>query len=106
MKIDIGSLSEAELVDLNNRVVERLKFLHQARSHERMLEFKSGDRVSFQPEGRGTVTGILTRYNKKTVSVITEAGERWNVAPGFLRGVVDASSAREGDTNVIPIRKK
>lgn len=47
MKIDIGSLSEAELVDLNNRIVERLRFLHQARAHERMLEFRIGDRVSF-----------------------------------------------------------
>jgi hypothetical protein len=52
MRIDIDSLTEAELVDLNNRIVERLRFLHQARSHRRMLDFKIGDRVSFQPEGR------------------------------------------------------
>jgi hypothetical protein len=105
MPIDIDSLSEAELVDLNNRIVERLRFMHQARSHKRMLDFKIGDRVSFQPEGRGPVVGILTRYNRKTVTVITEAGERWNVAPVFLRRVVDASNARAGDANVVPIRK-
>ena len=106
MKIDIGSLSEAELVDLNNRIVERLRFLHQARAHERMLEFQIGDRVSFQPEGRGKVTGILTRYNKKTVTVITEAGERWNVAPGLVHRLADATRARERDPKVIPMRKK
>lgn len=33
MKIDIDKLAEAELIDLNNRIVERLRFLHQMRSH-------------------------------------------------------------------------
>lgn len=105
MPIDIDSLTEAELIDLNNRIVARLRFMHQARSHKRMLDFKIGDRVSFQPEGRGTVVGVLTRYNRKTVTVITEAGERWNVAPGFLRKIVEEGSTRDSSANVVPIRK-
>src|ERR1700757_1295384 len=105
MPIDIDSLTEAELIDLNNRIVERLRFMHHARSHKRMLDFKIGDRVAFQPEGRDTIVGTLTRYNKKTVTVITEAGERWNVAPVFLRRIVDANTARDDDVNVVPIRK-
>ncbi len=32
IKIDIDRLSEAELVDLNHRVVERLRFLQQMRA--------------------------------------------------------------------------
>jgi hypothetical protein len=106
MRIDIDGLTEAELVDLNNRIVERLRFLHQARSHKRMLDFKIGDRVSFQPDGRAMVAGILTRYNRKTVTVITHAGERWNVAPNFLHRIVESSSSQGGDPNVIPMRKK
>jgi hypothetical protein len=105
MPIDIDHLTEAELIDLNNRIVARLRFMHEARSHKRMLNFKIGDRVSFQPEGRGLLVGTLTRYNKKTVTVITEAGERWNVSPAFLRRIVDAGSARDADPNVVPIRK-
>jgi hypothetical protein len=105
MPIDIDNLTEAELIDLNNRIVERLRFMHQARSHKRMLDFKIGDKVSFQPEGRGTIFGVLTRYNKKTVTVIAETGERWNVSPTFLRRVVDAGSTRQSDANVVPIRK-
>ena len=85
MRIDIDKLTEAELVDLNNRIVERLRFLSQTRAHARMLEFKIGDRVSFQPEGHPIVVGMLTRYNKKTVTVITDTGQRWNVAPTLLR---------------------
>ena len=106
MKIDINSLTEAELVDLNHRIVERLRFLHQARAHTRMLEFRIGDRVSFEPEGRGVVTGIVTRYNRKTVTVVADTGQRWNVAPSFLHRVVEAEGTKVGDSNVVPMHKK
>jgi hypothetical protein len=84
MKIDIDKLTEAELVDLNNRIVERLRFLNHMRAHAQMLEFKIGDRVSFQPDGHPAAVGMLTRYNKKTVTVVTDSGRRWNVAPSLL----------------------
>ncbi len=45
MRIDIDGLTEAELIDLNHRVVERLKFLNQMRAHAQMLEFRIEDRV-------------------------------------------------------------
>ncbi len=67
MTIDIDQLSEAELIDLNHRIVERLRFLSQMRAHVEMLEFKIGDRVTFQPHVQGQLEGLLTRYNKKTV---------------------------------------
>jgi hypothetical protein len=47
MKIDIEKLSEAKLIDLNHRIVERLPFLSQLRAHLQMLDFKIGERVSF-----------------------------------------------------------
>jgi hypothetical protein len=50
MNINIDKLSEEELIDLNNRIIERLRFLSHMRAHSRMLEFKIGDRVTFQPE--------------------------------------------------------
>ncbi len=105
-KIDIDRLSEAELSDLNRRIVERLRFLHQARAHSRMLEFSVGDRVSFQPDGRETQFGVLTRYNKKTVTVITEQGQRWNVAPGLLRKVKDVRHPGTAGANVVELRQK
>ena len=44
-KIDIDRLSEAELVDLHHRIVERLRFLEQMRAHARMLS----NRFQFRP---------------------------------------------------------
>jgi hypothetical protein len=70
MGIDIDGLSEAELIDLNRKVVERLRLLQQVRAHRAMLEFHIGDRVRFQADGRGPVEGMLTRYNRKSVTVI------------------------------------
>jgi hypothetical protein len=94
--IDIDQLSEAELVDLNHRIVERLRFLQQARAHTRMLEFSIGDTVCFQAGEHGLVEGLLTRYNKKTVTVIADGGRQWNVSPGLLRRVTsfDSGSAQ------------
>ena len=106
MKIDIDKLTETELVDLNNRIVERLRFLGHMRAHAQMLEFKIGDRVSFQPEGRPSVVGMLTRYNKKTVTVITDSGQRWNVVPALLRRPDDAGRAADAAANVIRLHKK
>jgi hypothetical protein len=106
IRIDIDGFTEAELIDLNNRIVERLRFLHQARAHSRMLEFSVGDRVSFQPEGHDALFGILTRYNRKTVTVITEQGRRWNVAPAMLRRVKDVGNADNARANVVELRKK
>jgi len=85
MNIDIDKLTEQELIELNHRVVERLRFLAQVRAHAEMMRFNIGQRVSFDPGDRPPVTGTLTKYNKKTVTVISDDGRRWNVPPSYLR---------------------
>jgi hypothetical protein len=104
MKIDIDRLSESELIDLNNRIVERLRFLKQKHAHNQMLKFKIGDRVTFHPEGLPPVVGMLTRYNRKTVTIITDDGQHWNVSPSLLRKAVSESEGIAG-TNVVRLRK-
>ena len=109
MKIDIDQLTEAELIDLNNRIVARLRFLNQMRAHVEMLEFKIGDRVTFQPPGHGPVEGMLTRYNKKTVTVVTDDGRQWNVSPNFLSKAAPPkgkNSAGAAESNVVLLSKR
>jgi len=43
-------LTEDELIDLNNRIVARLRFLNQMRVHLQMLDLRIGDRVTFNPK--------------------------------------------------------
>jgi len=106
MKIDIDKLSEEELIDLNHRIVERPAFLSQMRTHSKMLDFRIGDRVTFQPQGRPPVVGMLTRYNKKTVTVITDSGQHWNVAPGFLRKAAPTETTATNKAKIIQLRKE
>jgi hypothetical protein len=83
--IDIDGLDEDELLHLNRRIVERLRLLQQMNAHLQMGEFQLGDRVQFEPPGRPGVTGMLTRFNRKTVTVISEQGVQWNVSPAVLK---------------------
>lgn len=106
MTIDIDSLSEAELIDLNHRIVARLRALRDMRAHVGMLEFRIGDRVTFQPPGRQMLGGILTRYNRKTVTIITDDGTQWNVGPSFLAtaGIRNGAAATAPTVTLMPRR--
>jgi hypothetical protein len=64
MKVDIDEVSEAELIDLNHRIVGRLRFLSQMCAHSQILDYKIGERVTFHPAGHPPPVGIVTRYNR------------------------------------------
>jgi hypothetical protein len=70
-----------------------------------MLEFKVGERVSFDSDDGRRIIGMLVRYNKKTVSLVTDDGHRWNVSPNLLRRVV-TSSPNPQSHNVVAFRKE
>jgi hypothetical protein len=61
MTIKLDHLSEDALIDLNHRIVERLRFLQQVRTHRSMLQFRIGDHVTFNLGSRTHVVGVLTR---------------------------------------------
>jgi len=106
MDINIDKLTEPELIDLNHRIVARLRFLGQMRAHVEMLDFRIGDRVTFQPTGHGPLTGMLTRYNKKTVTVITDDGRQWNVSPSLLSKMGEPQGRDTNPPNVILLGKR
>jgi hypothetical protein len=108
-RINIDHLTEAELIDLNHRIVQRLRLMSQVQAHKAMLEFRIGDRVTFESQDGTPLFGILTRYNKKSVTVISEDGHRWNVSPRFLRlaDSADRRGAQEAHpSSVIPFKQK
>jgi len=106
MKIDIDSMSYDELIKLNHKIVERLKFLDSMHTHKEMMQFSPGDQVCFEPPGRDKQFGTLVKYNKKTVTVITESGQKWTVSPHLLRKVknVKRSKTRQGKVIDLPIK--
>src|SRR5229473_1640154 len=103
MKIDIDHLTESELIHLNEKIIQRLRMIQQMRAHVQMLGFQIGEQVWFQAENDQIIRGIVTRYNKKSVTVVTDDGHRWTVSPGFLRKGSSEPAIRD-TANVIEMK--
>jgi len=106
MKINIDSFSYDELVELNHKIVERLKFLDSMHTHKEMMRFSPGDQVCFEAPGRDKQFGTLVKYNKKTVTVITESGQKWNVSPHLLGKVKNIKNNKNKQGKIIDLYKK
>ena len=106
MKIDIDSLTYEELVELNQKIVERLKFLDSMHTHKEMMRFSPCDQVCFEVPGREKQFATLVKYNKKTVSVITESGQKWNVSPHLLQKVKSVKTRKEKQGKIIDLPKR
>jgi len=62
---------------------------------------KIGDCVGFNKDGR-QISGVVTRLNYKTVSLITADGHRWRAGYGCLYKIIDADLAkRVAELNLI-----
>ncbi|RII74872.1 hypothetical protein [Pseudomonas monteilii] len=101
MSIDINHLTADELVDLNHRIIERLKILEALETHKSMMGLHSGARVSFTSPGGERIEGTVMKLNRKTVTVVTDVGRRWNVSPHLLSVIV-----KEVSGNVVDIRSR
>jgi hypothetical protein len=77
------------------------------RAHATMLKFSIGARVCFDTDDFRTITGTLVRYNKKSVTGVTDDGHRWNVSPSFLRPAEpkDITPVPDALLNGMPRRK-
>ena len=67
MNIDIDTLSEHDLIDLNRRIIERLRILQQMRAHKRMMAFSIGERVKFRAS-RGKPNSRVTSRHLTTIN--------------------------------------
>ena len=87
--INIDTLTVTELVALNHRIVERLKLLETVQNHQDMMAFNLGSRVSFDDKHGERLLGTLVKFNRKTVTVMADNGQRWNISPHLLAPVKD-----------------
>ena len=106
-EIDIDSLDEAMLMDLNRRIVERLQFLQQQRNEAALQDIRIGSGVMFEGPDGAEVRGFVIRRNRKTVTVHTDDDKQWNVSPSLLsltgRHILDEAPTKAGQ--VVPFSK-
>lgn len=84
MKIDLNTLTESQLRELNREIVNRLKIFSFTRRKIQLMAFQIGDRVEFD-NGREIISGTVVRINQKTASVETDEGPNYRVSPNLLR---------------------
>ncbi|MCI0473458.1 MAG: hypothetical protein L0Y76_07735, partial [Ignavibacteria bacterium] len=68
----VNKLGEEDLSFLNRLIVERLRLIHQMKSSMTMKNFSAGDRVNFTDSSGKRVSGVVTRLNRKSVTVIAD----------------------------------
>ncbi|SFM68569.1 hypothetical protein SAMN05421721_12313 [Ectothiorhodospira mobilis] len=66
-------------------------------AHRAMMRFDVGARVSFASRRDGRLTGTLVKFNRKTVTVITEDNRQWRVPPEILSPIQNV----ETETTVV-----
>jgi hypothetical protein len=85
INIDFTKYSETDLLDLNLRLVAYMRDKRQADTYHQLAKYNFGDRVAFTNNIGETVSGIVVRVNKKTVSIHTDDHHHWNVSPHLLK---------------------
>jgi hypothetical protein len=104
--IDLSRLSEAELVDLNRRIAERLQVLRAARQLVQLAQFSIGMQVEFTTDDGRTIQGQITRLNRRTATVCCESSGHWRVSPSLLRAVPTEAGQRPGHVHHFPPRQR
>lgn len=103
MSIELDELSYDELLDLNDRIIARLKHLDAADALNAMMKFNLGAKVCFDSSKHGMQTGTIIKFNPKTVVVLTDEGRRWKISPQMLSPLIKEAT---GGLNVIDMKKK
>ena len=105
--INIDTLDEAELLALNERIVSRLQLLHRQKTDLALQQIKIGSAVMFEATDGRTITGIVIRRNRKTVTIHTADEKQWNVSPTLVRLIgghaLDEVASKDG--RVVPFTK-
>ena len=84
MDIEISALTNEELMALNHRIVDLLKRRQERQAGKALEKFALGDLVFFDSEDGSRIKGVVTKINRKTISVQTKDQGRWRVSPMFV----------------------
>ena len=103
MSIDLTRLSEDELLDLNRRIVERLRLMRSARQLVELAQFTVGMQVEFTTDDGRTLQGEITRLNRKTATVCCNPSGHWRVSPMLLRPIAHSRGSAAPATRVLPM---
>ncbi|RZR08178.1 hypothetical protein [Vibrio vulnificus] len=88
--MDIDTLTRTELIELNNRIVARLESMDELEVQAKRQQFTLGSPAEFVDDKGTARVCVVVKFNKKTISVSTANGERWNIPADRLRLLANA----------------
>ena len=91
MGMDLSRLSEAELVELNRRVVERLEVVRAARDGNEWTRFTVGMVVDFTDDEGQQRRGAIARLDREAATILSQAGS-WRVPPSRIHMPLSANA--------------
>ncbi|ASJ72827.1 hypothetical protein [Granulosicoccus antarcticus] len=94
----LDDCTEHDLSLINVYIVERAKQQQADSRAAHMARFKPGDRVCFEDKHGEPVEAIVIKPNKKTVTLLSYAGTKWNVSPELLEKVESPDTSRQEPT--------
>ena len=93
--IDITTLTKKQLIQLNEDIVERIKFLQRQETVSKMSAFNLMDLVILG-SGANKQYAIITKINQKTIGIVCEDGQHWRVSPAMIaKTTLTPAKARE-----------
>jgi len=102
----VGNILHAKLFQFGSGVPPGTELLDSMHTHSDMMRFDRGDQVCFETPGRGKQFGVLVKHNRKTVTVVTESGQKWNASPHLLSKAMPAGGRNRGSRKVIDLKKR
>ncbi|WP_129830192.1 hypothetical protein [Vibrio parahaemolyticus] len=88
--MDIDTLTRTELIELNNRIVACLESMDELEVQAKRQQFTLGSPAEFVDDKGTARVCVVVKFNKKTISVSTANGERWNIPADRLRPLANA----------------
>ena len=81
--MDIEHFSLEKLIELHWKILKRIQKIRKMKLYEDLQKFDVGDKVSFKDKG-DIITGIVVRVNQKSLTIKTDQGTTWYVAPALV----------------------
>ncbi|MFK7859256.1 MAG: hypothetical protein AB8B64_10555 [Granulosicoccus sp.] len=85
----VDSLNSSQLQTLNGLICDRLDYLRNLDTLKSMNQFEMGDYIQFTDKQGQVQTGQITKFNRKTISILSSEGKKWNVSPQMLERVAN-----------------
>ena len=86
----LNSLERAELITLNNMIIQRIKFLDDFSMFAQNSQFYPGQKVSWTDRTGQVRSGKILRINRKTISIRESNDDEgiWKVSASLLTRMV------------------